>query len=233
MAFRFYRQLISALAAIALLTACADSGVLTWDPESKEERELREQAEKLQSTKGEGSLSGALIGALIGLATGNLGGVAAGAQLGRLAGAGAGLYIKQLQTDFADQEARLAQISADIQESITDANEALETMRIVAAQQTAQIAELKQAVAANTKTSADLDRRRTRALSSLAAMNKAIEGLERREAIFTETRTQVLAQDSSPKTRSLTEQEVDPYLQTLTSRISAMREVAENLSNEV
>ncbi len=233
MAVRFYRQLIAGLAAISLLAGCADSGVLTWDPESKEERELREQAEKLQSTKGEGSLSGALIGALLGLATGNVGGVAAGAQLGRLAGAGAGLYIKQLQTDFADQEARLAQISSDIQESINDANETLDTMRTVAAQQTAQIAELKKAVAANTKTSADLQRRQTRAQSSLTAMRRAIEGLERREAIFTETRAQVLQQDSSPSTRSLTERDVDPYLKTLTSRISAMREVAENLSNEV
>ena len=233
MAVRLYRQLIAALAAIALLSACADSGVLTWDPETKEERELREQAERLQSTKGEGSLSGALVGALLGLATGNLGGVAAGAKFGRLAGAGAGLYIKQLQEDFADQEARLAQVSSDIQESINDANEALETMRIVAAQQTAQIAELKQAIAANTKTSADLERRQTRAQSSLTAMQKAIEGLERREAIFAETRAQVLEQDSSPRTRSLTETEVDPYLQTLQSRISAMREVAENLSDEV
>ena len=45
MAVRLYRQLIAALAAISLLSACADSGVLTWDPETKEERELREQAE--------------------------------------------------------------------------------------------------------------------------------------------------------------------------------------------
>jgi len=91
MARRFPAGLIAAVLLVALAGGCAGSGVLTWEPETAEERALREQAARLQSTVGEGGLSGALIGALAGLATGNPGAAFAGARAGQLAGAGAGL----------------------------------------------------------------------------------------------------------------------------------------------
>ncbi|MGD1922986.1 MAG: hypothetical protein ACFB03_02185 [Paracoccaceae bacterium] len=233
MAQRLLARVVAIILTVALVSACEGSGVLTWEPESQAEQDLRRQAEKLQATKGEGALSGALVGALLGLATGNLGGVATGAQLGRLVGAGAGLYVKSLQSDFATEEARLDQIRDDILQSIEDVNQALDTMRIIAAEQVVQIRTLKEAAAQKKATKAQLDRRRKRVQGNLERMKKAIEGAERREAVFTQTREIVLEENAASNTRSLTEEKVDPHLAVLTARISAMRNIAETLSNEL
>ncbi len=233
MAHRLFARLTAIILTLALVSACAGGGVLTWEPESKAEQELRVQAEKLQATKGEGALSGAFVGALLGLATGNLGGVATGAKLGRLVGAGAGLYVKSLQSDFATEEERLDQVRDDIQQSIADIDAALKTMRTVAAEQVVQIRTLKEATAQKKATNAQLDRRRKRVAGNVERMRKAIEGAERREAVFKKTRGIILEQNASSNTRSLTEEKVDPHLAVLTSRISAMRNIAETLSNEL
>lgn len=233
MAQRLLARIAAVITTLALVSACAGGGVLTWEPESEAEQELRVQAEKLQATKGEGALSGALVGALLGLATGNLGGVATGAKLGRLVGAGAGLYVKSLQSDFASQEERLDQVRDDILQSIDDVNAALDTMRVVAAEQVVQIRALKEATTQKKATKAQLDRRRKRVEGNLERMRKAIEGAERREAVFSETRGIILEENATSNTRSLTEEKVDPHLAVLTSRISAMRNIAETLSNEL
>ena len=227
---RLFARAVTVCAIAVLLAGCASEEFLTWEPETAAERDLRIKAEKLQATKGEGALSGALVGALIGLATGDVRGVAAGARLGRLAGAGAGLYIKSLQADYADQEAQLERVRLDIQESIDELTETLETMRLVLDEQSRILARLR---ANKNVTSRRLSRQKVRAEGNLAEMRRAVAAAERREAIFSETRDILVAGDDTAKARAISEEKVDPYLNVLQSRVRAMREVAEALANEV
>lgn len=217
---------------MSLLAACASEGVLTWEPETPEERALREQAAALQSTVGEGGLSGALIGALAGAALGGVEGAFAGARMGRFAGAGAGLYVKQLQADYADREARLEAVARDMETTIEETEAALDSMRAVLAQQQARLAELEGAVARNAASSAQLERQQTRARTNLDEMRRAIAGAEAREAIFRETRAIVLT--NAPETAEAPRaQAVDDYLAVLSNRIGAMRDIAETLANDI
>ena len=243
MARRFPARLILAALLVAL-AGCAGSGVLTWEPETAEERVLREQAARLQSTVGEGGLSGALIGALAGLATGNPGAAFAGARAGRLAGAGAGLYVRGLQADYADREARLARIAADIARTVETSEAALDSMRGVREQQRVRLAELRAAVARKAASADALARQQARARRNLAEMQRAAEAAARRRALFVEARGIVLtggdapAPDSGPARAGAAgddakDAEVARQLSILSNRVSAMRAVARALAEDI
>ncbi len=233
MARRLPARLIAGFLALLMLAACAGSGVLTWEPETDAERALREQAEALQATVGEGSLAGAVIGAALGAATGNVGAAFQGARLGQFAGAGAGIYLKALQSDFANREAQLEQISADLQLSIDEVEAALASMRAVLETQQSRIAQLEQSVAANAATQAQLQRERERAARNLAEMNKAIAGAEAREQVFAETRGIVVSAGDAPPAEVAAGEQVDGYLTLLADRIASMRDIAGTLANDI
>ena len=114
---------------ILLVAACAG-----WEPETEAERELRLSRERLQSTVGQGGLTGAAGGALLGALVGGAGGAFQGAEIGRLAGAAAGAYVRQLQAEYASQEAVMVQVAADLRATNAEMQRSIDAMRAVLAQ---------------------------------------------------------------------------------------------------
>ena len=101
MAFRLLaKKLIAALMITGMTTACipnsAGQKAFMWEPETQAEKELRQKAEALQSTVGEGATAGFVLGALIGGLTGGMQGAFQGARLGRFVGAASGAYVRWL-----------------------------------------------------------------------------------------------------------------------------------------
>jgi uncharacterized protein YcfJ len=215
------RRLTAALLAVSL-AGCTEGGFLTWEPDTDAERAMREKSEALQSTVGEGALAGLGIGALVGGLLGGAEGAFQGAQIGRLLGAGAGNYVADLQRQYATEEEVLEAVARDVEATNESLSSTIADMRVV-------LEERRAALASARANAADLERQRARTRRSLAEMEGAIEAAVQREAFFGQART-LLAVDASVNAPAQT---VDPALQTLASRIAAMRQIAETLAQEI
>lgn len=202
------------LLAAALLAACTDGAYLTWEPETAAERELRESTERLQSTVGEGSLFGAAAGAVLGGLAGGAEGAFQGAQLGRLGGAAAGGYVRQLQAEFASQEAVLDQVLQDIARTNAELEVAIASMRALVAERQAAIA------AAGPESE---PRAVARGQRNAFEMENAVTAASQQAEFFGSARGLLLSEGSSTAV-------LDPQLALLAERIAAMRQIASSLS---
>lgn len=138
------RPLLLVLVSALFVMACAkDSPVLSWDPLSPAERELRERVEALQDIVWEGTTVTAIAGALLGGALGGAQGAARGAEVGRLAGAGAGRYVAWQQGLHEDRVALLRAVTADLETVNAKTAALVESMRAVVAQRRMELARRK------------------------------------------------------------------------------------------
>ncbi|GGA10470.1 hypothetical protein [Neptunicoccus cionae] len=236
MAFRFPATKLIAGALTPLLflglSACAVSPndpmggqrAFSWQPETAEEKALRHKAEALQATVGEGGMAGFAVGALIGGLTGGMQGAFAGARLGRFIGAASGVYVRGLQEDFANREAQLNQLAADLEANNRDLESAIATMRAVLGQQRARLA-----AARASGNGIAIRQAQEQASGNLAVMNKAIEAAVQRQNVFGEARS-LLAVDSAQS--GATAPAAERY-SALSDRISAMRSIATTLVSEI
>lgn len=232
MAFRLpAARLIALIAALALpLGACSafDPGTgeraFAWEPETAEERALRQQAEALQATVGEGAAAGFLLGAVIGGITGGYQGAFSGARLGRVIGAASGAYVRQLQAEYAEREAQLEQLAKDLELSNRDLEATIATMRAVLEQQRARLA-----AARASGNPAAVKRAQEAAAGNLAVMNRAVEAATHRASVFGEARTLLaVTGEAEPQAAPVNER-----YRALADRISAMRSIADTLVKEI
>lgn len=239
MAFRLSAtKLIAAALApmIALsLPACAvNSGdpvaaqkAFSWQPETVEEKALRQKAEALQATVGEGGMAGFTVGALIGGLTGGMQGAFAGARLGRFIGAASGAYVRGLQEGFANREAQLNQLAADLEANNRDLESAIATMRAVLGQQRARLA-----AARASGNGLAVRQAQEQASGNLAIMNKAIEAAVQRQNVFGEARSLLAVDGQTAATVAAAAPANDRY-NALADRIAAMRSIATTLVTEI
>lgn len=103
--------------AAMLLSACATSsaGGRYGEPLTPEETRLREQRQNFTVTVAQGAVAGAALGALIGGLAGGGRGAAIGAGIGGLTGGVTGAYIASQQRKYANEEARVDAMIADVQ----------------------------------------------------------------------------------------------------------------------
>ena len=189
-----------------------------------EEEELNKRSQALQKTIIEGAATGAAAGAALSLANGGDNfwrNVLVGAVVGGLAGS----YVASLQRNFADRESQLKQARKDIGATNSDVAATLEVMRVVQRREIAEINELRAALASGRTDSASLAARISVAQGNLADMQGAIEGAENRAAEFTQARAAIAAEPG--------EGNIDGELGELQNRISQMRAVAEDLSQNI
>lgn len=192
---------------LAVLAGC-EGEFLSYVEETDAERELRESREALQRTVGEGSLIGAAGGAVIGGLVAGGEGAFRGAQIGQLGGAGAGLYVRQLQEEFATQEQVLGQVITDLRATNARLERNITAMRTVLAEQQARAA-------------ADVTRDQRNATEAVASVQAA----EAQASFFGSTRA-LLVQSGTPVAAS----PFDSELARLQSRIAAMRDIASDLA---
>ena len=202
---------LALVAAISILTACSDGPYLTWQPETPAERAMRESTERLQSTIGEGSLLGAAAGAVLGGLAGGAEGAFQGAELGRLGGAAAGGYVRQLQSQFASQEAVLNQVLADITRTNAELERAIANMRGL-------IAERRAALAADNSASTI-----ARANRNSVEMQSAVTAADQQAEFFGQARGLLLSEGAPAAV-------LDPQLALLAERIAAMKDLSAALS---
>ncbi len=228
MAFRlFATKLITALMIVSLAGCLADPGgqkAFAWQPETTAEKQLRQKAEALQSTVGEGASAGFVLGALIGGLTGGMQGAFQGARLGRFIGSASGAYVRGLQSDYATREAQLNQLSADLAVNNADLASAISVMRTVLAEQRGQLA-----AARATGNKVAVTRAREQAAGNLAVMNQAVEAATHRQSVLGEARSLMIV--TGPQTPQATP--LNARYELLANRISAMRSIAATLVSEI
>ncbi len=228
------------LTASLLLSACAipitiggtgPAPSLSADA-SASEVELHNRSAAMTKTVVEAIALGATAGAVLGLldrsAAGNpYGNLGFGGYLlaGAVAGAAAGTYVGFLQRDFANEEERLTRARADIRASNAETSATLQVMRQVLASQTRELADLRAAVAAGTADTAQLDREIAAARVNLREMQQAANGAAKRHQDFSKARALVAVDNDNNN--------INGELDELGERIAQMRQVADDLANQI
>jgi hypothetical protein len=215
-----YMIRLSLLTPLLLAAGCSEGPFLTWEPETEAEREMRESVERLQSTVGEGAILGAAGGAALGALLGGAEGAFRGAEIGRLGGAAAGSYVRQLQSEFASEEAVLDQVIADLKATNARLEENIAAMRGLLAE--------RRAALATARANADATRASERGRRNLGEMTKAVEEAERYDGFFGATRGLLIADGTN-----VAGSDFDPQVEELRNRIATMKEIASELSNEL
>lgn len=185
------------------------------------ELELRDRSAAMQKTILEGIAAGAAAG--LALSAINQSGqrtvqnVAIGALIGGLAGS----YVGHLQRNYATREEQLARARADIFDTNKEVKATLRVMRAVVSTQIRDLENLRVAVAAGQADQSALNQELRDARANLRDMEGAADGAERRRRDFAR------AGNDDPSGR------MDRELAELSGRISEMRQVADELSEEV
>jgi len=198
---------------------------------SAAETELHDRSAAMTKTIVEAIAVGALAGAAVGLFDRDVDGNAYGELglggyllAGALAGAVAGTYVGFLQRDFANKEARLERARADIRANNAETLATLQVMQRVLDQQTRELDTLRAAVAAGTVDSAQLDREIKNARLNLHEMEQAADGAAARYNGFKKARRLVAVRGG---------ENIDDELAVLSERIAQMRQVADDLSEQI
>ena len=217
----FKKTLVAAILTLGL-AGCAEGPLLTWQPETDAERDMRLATERLQRAAGEGAAFGTLGGSLIGALTGGLQGALSGAEIGRFAGAGAGTYISSLQEQYATREEVLDQVLSDLKAANAEIEASIATMQRLLVE--------RQGVLRTARAQADATKRNqeeTRGERNLGEMRKAVEAAEGQVEFFGAART-ALAQ-SNPAANSA----INPQLALMQERIKAMKNIANTLAADL
>ena len=162
-------------------------------------------------------VAGAVIGGATGFAIGGEDKVDDGILFGAFAGLAAGTYVANLQKKYSTDEARLEKLRADVGKANAEAEATLVTMRKVRDQQLSELAAARQA-----NDAAALQAEQKQAAANEAEMRKTISGAEKQYSELSSTRALKLVDDQ--------ETGIDPQLNELGKRITAMRQIAETLA---
>lgn len=132
-----------------LVSACATRDVSTMTPA---ERRLHEQGEDFNRTLIEGAVVGAVAGAVLGALLSSKEhrgqGAAIGAGLGTAAGAAGGYYVAKQKERYANEEARLSAMTADVKVDNAKLMQMAATAREVMAEDRRRLEQVEQEIAA-------------------------------------------------------------------------------------
>jgi hypothetical protein len=204
----------------AVLAGCAGTGSPTGPAGSGPEAELARQAQAMQRTVLEATVTGAVLG---GAGTALFGGdrddVLRGTLFGAAAGAAAGSYVGYLQRQYAGNEDRLERLRADIERTNAETAAAVRNMRVVLEQNRWQLA------AARAGDPEGLPAAEAAAERDLGNMRLVVAGAERRRDEFMSTRSLQLVEGQATG--------VDAQIEDLSRRIAEMRSITDTLAEEI
>lgn len=185
------------------------------------EVELHNRSKAMQKTILEGIAAGAAAGLALSAINSSGQRTVQNVAIGALIGGLAGSYVAHLQRNYATREEQLARARADIFDTNKEAKATLRVMRTVVSTQIRDLERLRAAVAAGQADQAALNQELREARANLRDMEAATDGAERRRRDFAR------AGQDDPSGR------MDRELEELAGRISQMRDVSEDLSDEV
>lgn len=239
MACRFPALTVALIVAVPVgLTGCSAGGPsttgATGSPTSQAasaengdftpaERALRSRADALQKTMVEATGLGATVG--VGVGCCSLRSAVVGLVTGVAAGAAAGSYVGAVQQEYAGDEERLDRIVADLERTNEEAEAALVAMRMVLDEQRSEIATIRERIANDAAARDTLEAELADLQSNVEQMKRAIDGAEGRRNELGEARGVVAVTAAAD--------ELDPRLDALSRRITAMREIADALAEQV
>ncbi len=209
---------------VPVITPGVPSITITRGTATSAEAELQRRSQALQKTVIQGAATGAAAGAALSLVN-NGQNFWQNMLVGAVVGGLAGTYVASLQRNFADRESQLKQARKDIGATNSEVASTLQVMRIVQRREIAEVRKLRAALAAGRTDSASLAARISVAQANLADMEGAIDGAENRAEEFARARDAIAAEPG--------EGNIDRELGELQNRIEQMREVAEDLSDNI
>lgn len=228
-----FTRITAALLAGSLVLAACDEGTSTQSVnagvaqgDSPQEVELRRAAKAMQKTILEGAAAGGAAGGLIGLSIGGSDDVGSGITIGAGAGAAAGTYVAFVQRKYTFRARRLKQVQTDLDRHAQEMQATLAAMNAALAVQKQDLAAVRAQAAAGAATAADLARETAEANNNLSQMQLAIDGATKRQEEFAAAR-------DLTKRRNEAVAPIDPQLAAMSSRISEMKAVANDLAQSL
>lgn len=179
----------------------------------------------MQRTVLEGAIAGATIGGLGGYAIGGVQDGRKGLQIGLLSGVPAGTYVAFLQRRYFREERRLERVQDDLDANIREIEATVAVMRDVLEAQKVELANIRAAAATGQGDEVAVRTELAEAGENLNQMQLAIEGAENRQAEFEQTRSLELIDRSG--------EVLDSDFDLLAGQIGAMRQIAEDLAQEL
>ncbi len=236
-AIRSRAVLSLALIAPLLAGACeTDKEAQRPLPQSQAQRDLRDSSERLseplEGTVTEATTLGGLLGGLSFSIGGGRKRVGTGIATGAFVGSLAGRYVAAKQAKYSGDVEVLEAITEDIRGKNRDAENAVEAMELVVAEDRARLAEIRQAVSEG---KADKDRLKQQiavAKRDLKTMKSTVTKAEDHAKTFSSARAIVLEDSEDFGLRERPEMKVvDAEIETLRARIRSMRDLVDELSS--
>lgn len=221
-----FRGLAIACAGLIGVSGCA--ATQPSRPLTPAEQRMRAQAADFNRTIAEGVVFGALLGAMAGAATGaavkskNRGegaaiGAAIGALAGGLAGGIAGSYYADKKQQYANEEARLNSIVADLRQQNTELAALVDSTRTVVAEDQRRLDQINQDLAANRITRQQAQRQLADVDGNIRFLQQTVATLKERQADW-----KAVAESARSDTSSARIQQMDQEINRLEQQISLM-----------
>jgi hypothetical protein len=230
----FFRRVAVVMLVAAPLAGCAGDevsvpGLSSGDEElTPAQAEMRERADTFNQTVFEGALIGGAIGALSGALFSDgddrLEGALIGGAVGGVAGGLAGAYVANKQEQYADQEAVLDSMIADVRTKNTEAEALILAMEEVLAEDTRKLASLNAQLDDGQISQASYKEQLAVIEDDKATMKEAADNAGVELANFKEART-IYQEDNE----GLETTELDSEIAALEGRISTMNRIVTDL----
>jgi len=214
-----------ALATALMLGACTTTGNDT--ARTPAEQRMHEQAQTFNTTIAEGALTGCVVGALIGILASNRhqgSGAAIGCGAGAAVGGATGYMVASTQEKYANEEARLDAMTADLKTDNQRLAGLIESSRQVIASDKAALDALDKKIAANKISASQARAEMAKVDDNIAYLKKTVANLKEREQEYQTARNKAAAKASAAKTA-----EVDAEIATLQTQIATLEKDLDGL----
>lgn len=197
---------------------------------SEDERLLRQQNSQLQRNVLQGSLAGAAVGGVLGYVFGgDTKSALLGAGAGAVAGGAGGYYVTKRQQSFANEEERVASMTADVEADNEKLKEYVMVAERVIASDKAKLQEIERQYAANQLSLEEANKQAEQIKNNREIIAETIDGLKEKKNNYVYALEQTKEDDSSHDLAAM-DQEVEQLEQQIAQLETELDELSNALS---
>lgn len=214
-----------ALAMALMLGACTTTSNDT--ARTPAEQKMREQAATFNTTIAEGAVAGCVVGAILGILASNRNhgsGAAIGCGAGAAVGGATGYMVASTQEKYANEEARLDAMTADLKADNQRLAGLIESSRQVIASDKAAIDNLEKQVAAKKISTAQAKTELAKVDDNISYLKQTVANLKKREEEY-----QVARNEAAAKAGTQATAEMDQEITTLQTQIASLEKDLDGL----
>jgi uncharacterized protein YcfJ len=200
-------------------------GSASSEPLTAEEARLRQQNENFALTVAEGAVAGAALGALIGGLVGGWRGAAVGAGVGGLTGGATGAYVASKQREYANEEARIDSMVADVQQDNDNLRQYIATAEQVIEADKQKLAGIETQLAAKEITRTEAQQKLARIKDNGGVIEEAVENLRKKKGEY-----EVAAQETRQENPTANLSEMDRQIAMLEGNIEVLERDLDSLN---